>query len=201
MKKKGKSFPGGGTNCIDFSTEISCQFPYKIRIEITRTDNKQTSTTLFVSDGKKGWHRVAGVTKEITEEQRTGGGMNPYHDWLARELQRFKEEKYTLNTLTDKLVNDHEACGVRIAHGDDDHVLFYFDIKTGLPLKRMNEPADPHVKAPLFETIYADYHEAGGFKYPGKVFSFIDGKLGEEFEILEFKPVEKLDGMLFEKPE
>jgi hypothetical protein len=201
MTKKGKSFPGGGTESLDFTTVISCQFPDKIRVDITRSNDKEKTTSLFVGDGVHGWHRVGGKTSELSEQQRTGEGMDPHKAWLARELLRYKGMDYTLNTLTDKLVNDHEACGLRIAQGDKDHILLYFDIKTGLPLKRINEPADPHVKAPLFEINYSDYHDAGGFKYPGKITSLIDGKLGEEFEIVEFKPLEKIDSKVFEKPD
>ncbi|HEY1860799.1 MAG TPA: hypothetical protein VGG61_10615 [Gemmataceae bacterium] len=198
-KQKGK-FYGLGDG-IDYTLESSVQAPDKIRNEIQGEAMGNKFSFIQVIQGDKGWNSANGTTEELSEEQLKEGKENMYANWVA-QLHPLTGKDFTLAPLGDVKVGDKESVGVKVSSKGHRDVSLFFDKKTGMLLKRETIVKDLMGGAGDLteEVLFLDYKEKDGVQYASKITINRDGKKYIESEITEYKPTEKLDDKVFEKP-
>jgi hypothetical protein len=198
-KQKGK-FYGFGDG-IDYTLESSTQPPDKIRNEIKGEAMGNAFSFVQVIQGEKGWNSSNGTTEELSDEQLKEAKENLYATWVA-QLHPITGKEFTLAPLGDVKVGDKEAVGVKVSSKGHRDISLFFDKKTGMLIKRetivkdlMGGGADA-----TEEVLFLDYKEKDGVQYASKVNINRDGKKYIESEITEYKPSDKLDDKVFDKP-
>lgn len=168
-------------------------YPDKMRMEIE-------GVFVLVFDGKKGWVREKGETKEMKEDQVAGYLENQRAGWMATLLP-LKDKAFTLKTLPETKVKGAPARVVQASRAGYPDVKLYFDKKSNLLIKfahqgRSEETKD---KSVLLETYFSDFRDVDGAKYAHKWEMTRDGKRYVESEITEVHAV-KLDPQTFARP-
>lgn len=168
-------------------------YPDKMRMEIK-------DVFLLVFDGKKGWVRDKGETKEMNDEQLAGYLVNQRAGWIATLLP-LQDKAFTLKTLADVPVKGAPARAVQVTREGYPEVKLYFDKKSNLLIKFAHRGKGDDMKESLFETYFSDFRDVDGAKHPHKWEMTRDGKPYVESEITALRAVSKLDPKTFARPE
>jgi outer membrane lipoprotein-sorting protein len=170
-------------------------YPDKMRMEIK-------DVFLLVFDGKKGWVREKGQTKEMNDEQRATYLENQRAGWVATLLP-LKDKAFTLKTLADVQVKGAPARVVQVTRKGYPEVKLYFDKKSNLLVKfaHRGKSDDMKSKTVLFETYFSDFRDVDGAKHAHKWEMTRDGKQYVESQITAVRAVSKLDPKTFAQPE
>ncbi|MCI0680988.1 MAG: hypothetical protein L0Y71_02695 [Gemmataceae bacterium] len=182
---------GAGLPYIGISTIV---YPDKMRMEIK-------DVFVLVFDGKKGWVREKGQTKEMNKEQLATYRENQRAGWVATLLP-LKDKAFTLKTLADVQVKGAPARVVQVTRKGYPDVKLYFDKKSNLLIKFEHRGrSDDKSKTALMETYFSDFRDVDGAKHPHKWEMTRDGKQYVESEITALTAVSKLDPKTFARPE
>ena len=199
MKMSGK-FYGMGDG-IDYAGDWKVQLPDKTRNEITIDANGQKFTFIQVFNGDKGWISMNGEVSDANKDQ-IDEAKEELYDSQVTNLYPLLEKEFKLSPLGDSKVGDKEVVGVKVSNKGHRDINLFFDKKTSFLLK-----TETHVKDLMGgggevaqETLYDDYKDADGVKYPYKVLINRDGKKFVDGEVKEIKLVEKIDDSSFGKP-
>ena len=200
MKMKGK-FYGMGDG-IDYTMEIWVQQPAQSKSEVSIEANGMKFTFAQVLNGDKGWTSIAGKTDDMDKEAVEEGKEVMYAGRVTQLAPLVKEKGFTFAALGDMKIGDHETVGVKVSSKDHRDVNLYFDKKTNLLVKSESNVKDLMAggKEVNQETYYEDYKEVDGIQRAGKIVIKREGKDYVDGELTEFKPMEKLDDKLFDKP-
>ncbi len=178
---------------VPYTGKYAVQWPGQFRMEIE-------GVFTIVLDGDKGWIMSAGGTMELTKEQLQEQKEEQYHGWVTTLLP-LKDKAFELKPLGESKVGDRPASGVRVSRKDHRDVNLYFDKDNGLLLKRESRVKDQESGKEVDQVVsYLDYKEVAGMKHPTKIVMKRDGKQFVEAEVIDFKPMEKLDTSDFAKP-
>jgi hypothetical protein len=198
-KQKGK-FYGFGDG-IDYTLDSATQPPDRIRNEIKGEANGTPFSFIQVIQGEKGWNSANGQTDELGDEQLKEAKENLYANWVA-QLLPITGKDFTLTPLGDVKVGDKEAVGVKVSSKDHRDISLFFDKKTGMLIKRETIVKDlmGGGDEQKEEVLFLEYKEKDGVHYASKININRNDKKYIESEIVEYKPSEKLDDKVFEKP-
>jgi hypothetical protein len=196
-KVKGKIELAGG---IEFTSESTLQQPDKFKesLDLDVMGNKVTVVTVY--NGEKGWLSVNGDTKDM-DEKTLEASKEQTHLMQIMRMTMLKDKKCEFSPLGEDKVNGHAAVGVKVSAKGHKDINLYFDKETGLLAKVEHQALDPMSgKEVAEERIIHEYQDIAGIKVAKKVTINRDGKKFMELEVLEHKPLEKLDASEFAKP-
>jgi hypothetical protein len=184
---------------IPYTGDWAYQPPDKSRVSLELDFNGQKFTYTSVFNKGKGWLQINAMTmdmdKDYLEEQKEGMHANAVNRLIVLREKGFKFSSPGVSKIDNK-----EAVGVKVSKDGFRDVTLYFDKDTGLPVKSETRVKNEQGQEVKQETFFSDYKEVNGIKHPGKITIKRDGQLYVEGENSEFKPVEKLDDALFDKP-
>jgi hypothetical protein len=150
-------------------------------------------------NGDKIWNTFNGKPGEETAESLKLTKERLHANYVVTLAPLLKEKRFTLSPLTEIKVNDRPALGVKVTAKDHADVDLYFDKDTGLLVKsEATRPFDG--KDIVMSTVYSEYKEAHGLKWPRKRVDYWDEKQTRETEITELKFLDKIDDSEFAKP-
>jgi hypothetical protein len=188
----------GPAGVIAFTGEWAVSLPDRLRQVTDSTSDGMKFRAVRVIAGDKGWLRVNDTLVELDKDTLAGEREQMYAAWVA-SLLPLKEKDFVLAPLGESKVGDRSAVGVKVTPKEHGPVSLYFDAEKDWLLR-----AEFHVKRPggeaTQEVLYDDYQGADGLKRPRKTTVRRDGKVLVEAEVTEFKPLDKPDPKLFEKP-
>jgi hypothetical protein len=189
---KGKYYGAGAE--IPYTATYAFQGPDKLRADIK-------DFVIIVLNGNKGWMKMGDDTIESDAEQ-LAEQKEVQHAGYVTTLLPLQDKGYALAPLGDVKVADRPAVGVKVSSKNHRDVNLYFDKNTNLLVKgewtvKSQEEGGREVKQ---ETLYGNYQDVQGAKFPMKITINRDGKVYVEGEYSNFKAVEKPDGKMFAKP-
>jgi hypothetical protein len=195
MKFKGKVRINGMD--VEYTAEWATQYPDQEKISVSSND----FSIEFVVNKDKGWVKENGTTREMRKEELAEQKAMMYARSVAG-LVVLKGKGFKLSPVGEVKVGKHDAMGVKVSHKGRPDVNLYFDTKTHLLVKSETTAKNPETgKEVNQETFYQDYKKADGQKYPSKMKIKRDGQQYVDIdEVTEYKPEEKLDDSVFDKP-
>lgn len=196
-KSKGKIELAGG---IEFTSESAFQLPDKFKesIDLEVMGNKVKVATVY--NGEKGWIVVGGETKEM-DDKTLEASKEQAHFMQIMRMTFLKDSKCEYSPLGEAKVNGNAAVGVKVTAKGHKDINLYFDKKTGLLAKVERQALDAMSgKEVAEERIIHDYQDIDGIKVVKKITVNRNGEKFMEVEIVEHKPLEKLDASEFAKP-
>lgn len=186
-----------------FVAETTVQLPSKKKDVIEMNHNGDKHTIINIVNGSNVYIVLDGRPLKENEvklqmgEIRTGLEL----ERAKRLLPLLNDKSYQLALLEEIQVNDRPAAGVRVTGRGRREMRLYFDKQVGLLVRAENRldggKGKPEIRQHFF---FGDYKEIGGYKRPTKLRAFRDGKQIMEAELLDAKPLEKVDETEFAKP-
>jgi hypothetical protein len=198
VKFRGTLVIQGHTSPILVETTTQLPSKYKCVIEMNHDGDK--ATIVHIVNGDKIYITVNGRahTAEPAQLSEIRNGLELER---AKHLLPLLEDKsYQLAVIEDITVNDRPAAGVRISGRGRKEMRLYFDKEFGLLVRAENRIDDGKGKEIRQHFFFGDFKEIGGYKRPTKVRAFRDGKQIMEAELLDAKPLDKVDETEFAKP-
>jgi hypothetical protein len=198
-KGKGKvQFQG---NDIDFTGEWAVDMPGKMRTKIDLDINGVNVTIVRVLSGDKGWVKQGdNEAAEMRDDELAREKAQAATLWVLT-LVPLKARGVTLKPAGESKVDGQPAIGMTVAVPGGRTVKLFLDKEKGLPVKIEARVKDLRTGNEIDqEILYSDYKEVNGIKRAMKTTVRRDGKIVMEVTASDYKPVEKLDAGLFEKP-
>ncbi len=194
LKGKGQFYGTGDAQ--EFTIEQWIQPPDRLRQDI-KSEMFSFSQGM---DGDKGWMSVGGNVMDMNKEMLEETRELLYAQELTHLLPLL-QEGYKLTALPEIKVAGKPAAGIRVQHQGHRDTSLYFDKDSGLLVRVERRGKDPQAGQEFnVESIYENYKNVDGLQVPFKITVKRDGKRYVETEVEKFKPAEKLDEKVFQKP-
>jgi hypothetical protein len=201
MKLKGKANAQG--MMFDFTMDLLAQEPDKSKFNMDVDVMGMKINIVQVVNGDMGWTKNPATNEfeAMSKEQMTEHKEQSYARRIESLLDLNKKE-YTLAPLGESKLGDQDVIGIRVSSAGHRDVSLYFDKNTSLLAKAETRAKDVMMGDQEFtqETLYSDYKDADGLKYPAKMVVRRDGVEYVNGDVTEWTPSEKLDDNDFAKP-
>jgi hypothetical protein len=181
----------------DYTSKVFWQAPDRIRHERV-TDTGDVTAQAF--DRKGGWSGSWAVGKWVSDySEKEATGKRPIlmmEELVQLEVLRLRATKAGLRLLGVGKLGNRPVLGVKVHLPDEPEIHLWIDKENGLPLMLMAKCKTGTV----IETLFEDYQEVKGAKYPGKFVTIVNGEERCGGQIKEFKLLDKLPDETFARP-
>ena len=185
---------------LEFTQEIWTQIPGKVKEVMDLSVGGQAVKVTSVFDGKNAWIKANDQEVKIEKEILAEFQEMAYTMGIS-QLIGFKDKGFKYSSLGEVQVNDKPAMGVKISKEGKKDINLFFDKKTGLLAKFERRARDIQSGQELTEErIITEYHDVKDRKLPKRVIINRDGKKFIEVEVVESRPLEKIDDGEFAQP-
>ena len=185
---------------LPFTIEDTWQMPKRYKTTSTfRLMGRQLIQTQ-VLDGDRGWIRIDGQSQDLPKEAITEMSEQKYAEDLDR-LAFLKARGIQLSALDELKVDGRPAVGVIVKSAGHRDVKLYFDVASGLLVKREHRVLDPSSGGEVLqEVIFGDYQPEDGLKHYKKITAYRDGKKVLEAKVTEIEFFKNLGEKVFARP-
>jgi hypothetical protein len=185
---------------LPFTIEDTWQMPKRYKTTSTfRLMGRQVIQTQAI-DGDRGWIRIDGQTQDLPREAITEMSEQKYAEDLGR-LAFLKARGIQLSALDEIKVDGRPAVGIIVKSAGHRDVKLYFDVASGLLVKREHRVLDPSSRGEVLqEVIFGDYQAQGGLKHYKRITAYRDGKKVLEAKVTEIEFFKNLGEKVFARP-
>jgi hypothetical protein len=206
-KVKGVIMKGAGTfyglgEGIPFIGEWHFQGNNQARATLEIKVMDQALTFTQVVNGDKGWVKFNDEVKTMPKEELAEEKAAMYAKWVS-SLLPLKDKAFKVAGVGEVKIGEHAATGVRVSHDGKRDINLFFDKASGLLVKTENQVKDVKGggdREMSEETLFADYKEFKGIKYPTKITINRDGKPFVEAGMTDIRPLEMVADDVFGQP-
>jgi hypothetical protein len=201
-KNKGKiTLPGLGET--EFTQETSTMLPDKFKEMLELDIGGQKVSVTTVVNGDKVYIKANGNEVPINDNIKKALDDARFMMKSARLVSLLKDKDVELSTAGEDKVEGKPTLRILVKAKGQKDVSLFFDKETGLLAKVERRTTDGNTGNEITEErIILEYSKPGkeGLSMPKKVLVKHDGDKFLEAEVLESKPLEKLDDSEFDKP-
>jgi hypothetical protein len=183
-----------------FLAETTMQLPSKYKHVIETNIAGDKHTLLYIINGDKIYITLDGRSIQADPAQLAEIRSGLELERAKRLLPLLEDKSYQLAVIEEMKINDRPAVGVRITGRGRKEMRLYFDKEYGLLVRAENRLDDGKGKEIRQHFFFGDFKEIGGYKRPTKLRAYRDGSQIMEAELLDAKPLEKVDETEFAKP-
>jgi hypothetical protein len=198
VKLKGTLFLGKASAA--FTDEIAVQAPGQFKSVVRLGEGQAAHTVVHLLDGEKATILVDGRAQPVTGAALAQMRQTLQLDQAMKLVPLLRDPAFHVSGLGEYRYNGRVVVGVRVEGRGQRDLRLYFDKETALLVKSehlLDNPGGPDVRQ---EAYYADYRDVGGYRRPGKVTAYRDGKLISEAVLVEAQRFSRLDPAEFSKP-
>ena len=178
---------------LDFTSESTVAPPKKIKTTAKMEVGGNAVTFEQVINGDKAKVTVNGMDVPVEDSQKADSLQRLRLTEAMKLTPLLADKSYDLKSLGESKVDGKDVVGVQVSSKNLKDTKMYFDKTTHLLVKTEHQGLDPTGKSAKQETFASDYKEFDGVKQPTKVLIKNDGEKFMEFQITEFKVLEKVD--------
>ena len=183
-----------------FVAETIMQLPSKYKHIIETNNGGDKHTVVHIINGNKIYITVDGRAIQADPGQLAEIRSGLELERAKRLLPLLEDKSYQLAVQEEIKVNDRPAVGVRVTGRGRKEMRLYFDKEYGLLVRAENRLGEAKSKEVRQHFFFGDFKEIGGYKRPTKIRAFRDGRQIMEAELLDAKPLEKVEDTEFAKP-
>jgi hypothetical protein len=197
-KTQGKMF--FNDNESSYTTEATADGLAKYRsvFEGEFGGNQVRGVTVF--NGDHGWRVFGGMAQTLDRPALDTEKRRLYLQLVPRTLLPLVGEGFRLKAGSDQTIGGKPVAVLLVTGPDGKEFTLSFDKETGLPVKLEAEVTGFGGEEFTQETTFADYKDFDGIKLATRVESLRDGEKFIEQELLEFKPLDKVEATTFDEP-
>jgi len=189
------------TTVVGIEGTWSIQLPERQRLDLTADFGARAMITFAVDGDRGAWQKSGESVSDFSADRFAEQRENMYGQWLVG-LPGLADPSVTLHPPAEVKFEGRPATVMRVSSKGRRDVFLTFDKATGLAVQSETRVKD--LFAPDGEmdevTVYSDYKDFDGFKFPTKVVVKRDGKVYMEAVRSEFQFVDKFDDNFFTKP-
>lgn len=181
--------------------ETTVQLPSKKKDVIEINSDGEKHTLVHIINGNNVYIALDGrvIKAEPAQLAEIRSGLEL--ERAKRLLPLLEDKSYQLAVAEEVEVNNRPAVGVRITGRGRKEMRLYFDKEYGLLVRAENRLDGGKGKEEVRQHFFfGDYKDFGGYKRPTKVKAYRDSKQIMEAELLDAKPLDKVDETEFAKP-
>jgi hypothetical protein len=181
--------------------ELPDKFRSEVEFETDTADGKKKTTIIDVVNGDKGWQTSVydgeseGTVK--SDARQRAAVKSQIRSWGV-----FLPLTPTAPEVKAKLLGESKIDGLAVVGVGTDRGTerLYYDKETSRLVRQEVEVRTKAKQRELTVITFEDYRDLDGISVARKQIAKRDGKVVTEMEVVEFKPADKLDRKLFEKP-
>jgi hypothetical protein len=198
-KTKGTITLMGNDNEVSTLTTMQGLDHFRQEIEGDFGGNQVKGVTILA--GGKGWRKFGDDAAPLDEATIANTKRAVYLAVTPITILPLKGKGFKVEAVADEKVGGKAAAGVKATGPDGKDFRLYFDKESGLPVKLVAKVTGFMGEDFTQETTFADYKEMGGIKKATKLKSTRDGEKYQEYQISDFKVLDKVDPKAFAQPE
>jgi hypothetical protein len=198
-KVKGTVAFGGTDNELVTTTTLQGLDHLRREFEVDINGVKMKGATVVAGD--KGWSKFGEMDSELDKERYANEKRAIYLDLIPITLVQLKDKGFKLEPAGEEKVGDKPAVGLKVTGPDGKEFKIYFDKESDLPVKVVADKVMGFDGSEYKqETTFSNYKDFDGIKKATKAAVTKDGEKLFNFEVTEFKVLDKVDPKTFEQP-
>jgi hypothetical protein len=198
-KSKGTLNFGGMDN--PFTSEATMQGLDHLRQEFEGEFMGNKIKGITVINGDKGWRKFADMSMELEKNAVADQKRLSYLLAIPATLVPLREKGFKIEVAGEEKVGDKPAVALKVTPPDGKDFKLYFDKESGLPVKEVAKVTGFMGDEFMQETTFDGYKDMNGIKKATKVTYKRDGQKFMDFEITDFKILDRVDPKKFAAPE
>jgi outer membrane lipoprotein-sorting protein len=151
--------------------------PNKLRVEV----HLPNATVVQAYDGKGGWQITPGADQAFVMDQSQQRSMSEQADFDG-PLIDYKKKGNTIEQAGVGELDGRKTYRLRVTLANGDVNFWELDAKSYLPVRWRGNRTANGVETPI-ESVFTDFQDVSGVKFPFTIESFIEGKLVQQMKI------------------
>jgi|HubBroStandDraft_6_1064221.scaffolds.fasta_scaffold30354_3 hypothetical protein len=197
-KYKGKLHLDGNDN--DFTTKVTAQGIDHFRQEFEGEFDGSTIKGVTVLDGDKAWRKVGDDSNKLEDTNLANEKRTTYLQIVPEMPLLLKGEDFKCEAGEEEKVGGKSAAVLKVTGPDAKDFQLYFDKESGLPVRMTATVADYQGDEYKQDWTFSNYKNFDGIKRATKVEIKRNDKKFVDFEVMDFKVVDKVDAKTFAEP-
>jgi hypothetical protein len=187
-------------NTSDVKTQVTAKGlnHYRSELEGEFNGNAVKGVTVLASD--KGWRKFGENLNEMEGDALANQKRTVYLQVIPVTLLPLKGKGFQVDSAGEEKVGDKPAAVVKVTGPDGKDFKLFFDKESGLPVKMTATVAGFQGNEFNQETTFGAYKDFGGIKKATKIESKRNDQRYMEYEITDFKVLDKVDADAFAEP-
>jgi hypothetical protein len=184
-----------------FTTKITAQGVNHFRQEFEAEVDGNPIKGVVIVDGDKAWRKIGDDTSKLEDDQLANEKRMVYLQIVGQAPSLLKGEGFKVESDEEQKVDGKPATELKITGPDGKDFEICFDKTTGLPVKMTATVADA-LQGDEFKQVmlFKNYKEFDGVKRASRVETTRNGKKFVEYEVIEFKALDKAEPNAFAEP-
>lgn len=183
-----------------FTTKMTAQGINHLRQEFEGEFDGNPIKGVTVLDGDKGWRKIGDDTTKLEDDGLANEKRMVYLQIVGQAPAFLKGEGFKIESAEEEKVDGKPATRLKVTGPDEKEFEIYFDKTSGLPVKLTATVADFQGDEYKQDMTFSDYKEFDGVKRASKVETKRNGKKFVNYEISDFKVLDKADKDAFAEP-
>jgi len=178
-----------GLSRVAFTNDVTVQLPRLYRSVVQMQEGNRTRTVVHCLENDQPTISLDGQPQAVSASHATQLRQTLELESALRLVPLLSDSRYTLQHLGDFKLEGRVVVGIRVAGRGQRDLKLYFDRQTALLVKTEHLLDGPGGQDVTQEAYYRDYREVGGWKRPGRVAAYRDGKKVMEAELIDAQPL------------
>lgn len=183
-----------------FTTKVTAQGINHYRQEFEGEFDGNPIKGVTVLDGDKAWRKIGEDANKLEDDQLANEKRTAYLLIVGQAPSFLKGEGFKLESDEEQKVDGKPATELKVTGPDGKDFEISFDKATGLPVKMTATVVDFQGEEYKQETLFKNYKEFDGIKRASKIETKRNGKKFVDYELIEFKVLDKADKDAFAEP-
>lgn len=183
-----------------FTTKVTAQGINHYRQEFEGEFDGNPIKGVTVLDGDKAWRKIGDDANKLEDDQLANEKRTAYLLIIGQSPSFLKGEGFKVESDEEEKVDGKPATELKVTGPDGKDFEISFDKATGLPVKMTATVVDFQGEEYKQETLFKNYKEFDGIKRASKIETKRNGKKFVDYEIVEFKVLDKADKDAFAEP-
>jgi hypothetical protein len=190
-----------GDRRVPFQGDWAVQLPDKLRSTVEAKSREAPFKQTQVVNGSSGWLSRGGRTVAMDAVVLAEAREELHSGWEVAQLTPLRRTEYRLTVTESVRVEGKETLGLVVSRPGFRDVRLYFDRDSHLLVKTATQARDLATDRTIeVETVYSDYGEVQGVKYPRRVRLYREGQEYLNGVVSEYRIQETLSNDRFVKP-
>lgn len=185
---------------VPFTGEVETERGDRQRISVTVTVDGQAIPYASVVNGEQGWIKIGDNTVQMPADKIADAREAAYVTWVMA-LVPLRDKAFQLAPFGEIDINGRKAVGINVTRDGHRSINLFFDKETLRLVRTETVIREEFTLKEVTEvTTFSDDKEYNGISHASKIVVQRNGQDYLDAEVEDYKPVEKLDNGLFEKP-
>lgn len=189
-----------GGDALPFTNDLTVQLPGQFKSVVVVQAGRATRTIVHLLDGDKATILLDGQPQVVSGAHLAQLRQTLQLEQALRLVPLLTDPGFTLHPLPEVRYNGQVFAGVRVRGKGQRDLKLFFDRASGLLVKAEHLLDGPGGKDVVQEAFYGGYRDVGGYRRPGKIVVFRDGKKVMEAELIDARRYDRIDPIEFTRP-